>query len=153
MHVRAATQDDMPCFIDMAKQLNDEAPNYLNRRFDENALSENLRSVMGGMGAIFVVENEKGEIVGGIVCLTTKDWFNNDVIAFEQVFYIKPAYRTSRASFLLLDAFISWSKHMGANRIQCGTTTGINTKGCLRLYERFGFRECGVLLDLELKDE
>jgi GNAT superfamily N-acetyltransferase len=150
MRVSAATLSDVPELVKLGQSFIQEAPNYHSRAFDADALTLNLESVLKGQGSIFVVEVQD-EIVGGIVCLTSKDWFNNDVIAFEQVFYIKPAYRTSRASFLLLDAFIAWSRNMGASRIQCGTTTGINTRGCIRLYEHFGFTQYGTVLDLELK--
>ena len=150
MRVRTAKLPDVPALVALGQKFIKEAPNYSGRKFDANALQQNLENIVGGQGAIFVAEN-KGEIVGGIVCLTTKDWFNNDVIAFEQVFYISPEYRTSQASFLLIEAFIAWSKNMGASRIQCGTTTGINTRGCIRLYEHFGFTQYGTVLDLELK--
>ena len=92
----------------------------------------------------------KNALTGGIVCLTTKDWFNNQVIAFEQVFYVVPEYRSTQSAFLLIDSFVSWAKHMNAGRVQCGTTTGINTQSCVRLYKHFGFKEHGTLLDMEL---
>ena len=150
MRVRTAKLPDVPALVALGQEFISEAPNYSSRKFDANALRQNLESVVNGQGAIFVVEAGT-EIVGGIVCLTAKDWFNDDVIAFEQVFYISPTYRTTQASFLLIDAFIAWSKNMGASRIQCGTTTGINTRGCIRLYERFGFTKYGTVLDMELK--
>lgn len=150
MQVRSAKLPDLPALVALGQKFISEAPNYSSRHFDANALRQNLEGVVNGQGVIFVVEAGT-EIVGGIVCLTTKDWFNDDVIAFEQVFYISPAYRTTQASFLLIDAFIAWSKNMGASRIQCGTTTGINTRGCIRLYERFGFTKYGTVLDMELK--
>ena len=149
MQVRSAKLPDVPALVALGQEFISEAPNYSSRKFDANALRQNLESVVNGQGVIFVVEAGT-EIVGGIVCLTTKDWFNDDVIAFEQVFYISPTYRTTQASFLLIDAFIAWSKNMGASRIQCGTTTGINTRGCIRLYERLGFTQYGTVLDMEL---
>ena len=149
MQVRSAKLPDVPALVALGQEFISEAPNYSNRKFDANALRQNLESVVNGQGTIFVVEAGT-EIVGGIVCLTAKDWFNDDVVAFEQVFYISPTYRTTQASFLLIDAFIAWSKNMGASRIQCGTTTGINTRGCIRLYERFGFTKYGTVLDMEL---
>ena len=149
MRVRTAKLPDVPALVALGQEFISEAPNYSSRKFDANALRQNLESVVNGQGAIFVVEAGT-EIVGGIVCLTAKDWFNDDVIAFEQVFYISPTYRTTQAPFLLIDAFIAWSKNMGASRIQCGTTTGINTRGCIRLYERLGFTQYGTVLDMEL---
>ena len=152
MRVRVATHSDMPCFIENAKRLHSESPKYAIRNLNEKALSENLRSVMDGVGAIFVAENN-GEVVGGIVCLTTKDWFNDDVIAFEQVFYVQPEYRATRAPLLLIDAFVNWAKYMKADRIQSGTTTDISTQGCVRLYEHFGFIQYGIMMDMELTHE
>ena len=149
MQVRPATLKDMPSLLAMARQFILEAPNYSGRELNENALEANLTAVIQGQGAIFVTEH-KDALTGGIVCLTTKDWFNNQIIAFEQVFYVVPEYRSTQSALLLIDSFVSWAKHMNAGRVQCGTTTGINTDGCVRLYKHFGFNEYGILLDLEL---
>lgn len=149
MQVRPATLKDMPSLLAMARQFILEAPNYSGRELDENALEENLTAVIQGQGAIFVTEH-KDVLTGGIVCLTTKDWFNNQIIAFEQVFYVVPEYRSTQSALLLIDSFVGWSKHMNAKRVQCGTTTGISTDGCVRLYRHFGFTEYGILMDLEL---
>ena len=152
MRLRTASISDIPILILIAQGFIKEAPNYQSRELDIKALEENLRTIIDGVGAVFVAE--KGEqIVGGIVCLTTKDWFNNQVIAFEQVFYVLPEYRATRAPLMLIDAFINWARHMGASRVQSGTTTGISTKGCVRLYEYFGFIQHGIILDLELAHE
>lgn len=149
MQVRPATLKDMPSLLAMAQQFILEAPNYSGRELNENALEANLTAVIQGQGAIFVTEH-KDVLTGGIVCLTTKDWFNNQIIAFEQVFYVVPEYRSTQSALLLIDSFVSWSKHMNAKRVQCGTTTGISTDGCVRLYRHFGFTEYGILMDLEL---
>ena len=149
MQVRPATLKDMPSLLAMARQFILEAPNYSGRELDENALEANLTAVIQGQGAIFVTEH-KDALTGGIVCLTTKDWFNNQIIAFEQVFYVVPEYRSTQSALLLIDSFVGWSKHMNAKRVQCGTTTGISTDGCVRLYRHFGFTEYGILMDLEL---
>ena len=149
MIVRPATLDDLPDLLEIARQFIQEAPNYSSRELDEQALTENLSQVIQGAGTVFVAVQDH-EIAGGIVCLTTKDWFNNQIIAFEQVFYVKPEYRGTRAALLLIDVFLNWSRQMGAGRVQCGTTTGINTESCVRLYKHFGFNEYGILLDMEL---
>lgn len=149
MQVRPATLKDMPSLLAMARQFILEAPNYSGRELNENALEASLTAVIQGQGAIFVTEH-KDALTGVIVCLTTKDWFNNQIIAFEQVFYVVPKYRSTQSALLLIDSFVSWSKHMNAKRVQCGTTTGISTDGCVRLYRHFGFTEYGILMDLEL---
>ena len=150
MNLRVAEQNDIAELVAMGQQFIKEAPNYSNRSIEPKALELNLSQIINGDGAIFLVELNN-VTVGGIVCAMTKDWFSDQLIAFEQVFYVKPEYRATRAAIQLIDAFVEWAKSMNADRVQCGTTTGIQTKGCLRLYERFGFREYGTLLDLELQ--
>ena len=79
------------------------------------------------------------------------DWFNGSKIAFDDVLYVKPEFRKTRAAYMLIQAFIRWAQLMGASRIQCGTTTGVESAGCVRLYKHFGFAAYGTVLDLELK--
>ncbi len=150
MIVRAATHADVDRLVGFGQQLSSESPAYSERKFCPGTAACHFHNMIDSGGVIFVVELG-GQIVGGIAGSTTKDWFNDDLIAFEQVLYVEPEYRATRAALLLIEAFFEWSKSMNAQRIQSGTTTGIQTKGCLRLYEQFGFREYGTLLDLELQ--
>src|SRR5690606_34800541 len=103
-----------------------------------------------GGGAIFLVEHDE-QIIGGFVGRIGGDWFNNTKIAFDDCLYVKPEFRKSRAAHMLIQAFIRWAQLMGASRIQCGTTTGVESNACIRLYKHFGFTEYGTVLDLELK--
>lgn len=52
---------------------------------------------------------------------------------------------------MLVDGFIRWAQLSGASRIQVGTTTGVESDGCIRLYRHFGLKQYGTLLDMELK--
>lgn len=150
MKVRVAEHDDVDALVQFGEWLSNESPSYSRREYSSGAAACHFHNMIESKGVIFVVEL-CGQIVGGIAGSTSKNWFNDDLIAFEQVLYVEPEYRATRASILLIDAFIEWAKSMQATRIQVGTTTGIQTKGCLRLYEHFGFREYGTLLDLELQ--
>ena len=71
-------------------------------------------------------------------------------IAFDDVMYVKPEFRKTRAAYVLIQTFIGWAAAMGVNRIQCGTTTGVESRACIRLYEHFGFTQYGTVLDMEL---
>lgn len=152
MQLRVADEKDIVDLVAIGQQFIAEAPHYAKRPFHQDALEQNLQFVLNGAGTIFIVESH-AQIVGGIVCLITKDWFNDDLIAFEQVFYVKPAFRATRAALMLLDAFIEWAKAMHADRVQCGTTTGIRTKGCSKFYKKFGFCEYGMVFDMGLKND
>lgn len=152
MKIRVATLEDIPMLVELGQQFILEAPNYSGRTINIDVLTENFKEIINGSGCIFIAELGSFAI-GGIVCSSTKDWFDGQTVAFEQVFYVKPEYRATNAAINLLSVFIEWAELIKADRVQVGTTTGIQTKGCLRLYKKFGFREHGIVLDMELGND
>lgn len=150
MELRPATLIDVPELVELGHTFIQEAPNYKNRPYIAENASMHFTNLIKGGGAIFLVEHQE-QIIGGFVGRIGGDWFNNIKIAFDDVLYVKPEFRKSRAAYMLIQAFIRWAQLMGASRIQCGTTTGVESAACIRLYKHFGFTEYGTVLDLELK--
>ncbi|MHA3051835.1 N-acetyltransferase family protein [Acinetobacter sp. ANC 4640] len=151
MKLRVATVQDIPTLVEFGEAFVSESPNYQDRPYEHAKVKEHFQLLIKS-GALFVVE-ENAVICGGFAGGINSDWFNGQKIAFDYVMYVKPEYRKTRAAYLLINAFVNWANLMGADRIQCGTTTGIESKGCIRLYKHFGFNEFGTVLDLELKHE
>ncbi len=150
MLVRVATLSDVPYLVTLGKAFIKEAPNYNNRPYIDDQAANHFTSLIKGKGVIFIAEHNE-QVIGGFVGRIGGDWFNGNKIAFDDCLYVKPEFRTSRAAYLLIDAFVSWARLMNVDRIQCGTTTGVESAGCIRLYKHFGFTEYGTILDLELK--
>ncbi|MFW2152815.1 N-acetyltransferase family protein [Acinetobacter gyllenbergii] len=151
MKLRLATKDDVPVLIQIGKDFIKESPNFRERSYVEQSAGEHFSRLINGEGVIFVIEND-GHICGGFVGGIGNDWINNQKIAFDYVLYVKPDYRSTKAAYMLVKAFIDWAQLKGADRIQCGTTTGVEAASCINLYKKFGFKDVGVLLDLELKN-
>lgn len=150
MRVRVAKLPDVPAMVALGQEFINEAPNYQDRPYVTEKAAEHFAYLICGGGVIFLVEQDD-QIVGGFVGRIGGDWFNNTKIAFDDVMYVKPEYRRTRAAYVLIQSFIGWAVGMGADRIQCGTTTGVESRACIRLYEHFGFTQYGTVLDLELK--
>ena len=150
MELRPATLIDVPELVELGHTFIQEAPNYKNRPYIAENASIHFTNLIKGGGVVFLVEHQE-QIIGGFVGRIGGDWFNNIKIAFDDVLYVKPEFRKSRAAYMLIQAFIRWAQLMGASRIQCGTTTGVESAACIRLYKHFGFTEYGTVLDLELK--
>jgi GNAT superfamily N-acetyltransferase len=150
MRVRVATLPDVPAMVALGGEFIKEAPNYQNRPYIPVNAAKHFTSLIKGGGVIFLIEHRK-QIIGGFVGRIGGDWFNNTKIAFDDVLYVKPEFRKSKAAYMLIKSFISWATLMGASRIQCGTTTGVESEACIRLYKHFGFTEYGTILDMELK--
>ncbi len=150
MELRPATLNDVPELVRLGYAFIQEAPNYQSRPYIAEKAAEHFTRLIRGGGAVLLVEHEN-QIAGGIVGRVGGDWFNGSKIAFDDVLYVKPEFRKTRAAYMLIQAFIRWAQLMGASRIQCGTTTGVESAACVRLYKHFGFAEYGTVLDLELK--
>lgn len=150
MRLRVATLSDVPAMVALGGEFIKEAPNYKSRPYIAENAAKHFTNLIKGGGAIFLIEHDE-QIIGGFVGRIGGDWFNNTKIAFDDCLYVKPEFRKSRAAYMLIQAFISWARLMGASRIQCGTTTGVESDSCIRLYKHFGFTEYGTVLDLELK--
>ncbi|ENV02410.1 MULTISPECIES: GNAT family N-acetyltransferase [Acinetobacter] len=151
MKVRVATLDDIPTLVEFGKSFMSEAPNYRDREYIPEKAAEHYKELLKN-GVIFVVEHNE-HVCGGFAGGIGKEWFNNQRIAFDYVMYVIPEFRKTKIAYMLVDAFINWCKLMKADRIQCGTTTGIESLGCIRLYKHFGFREYGTVLDMGLNHE
>lgn len=150
MRLRVATLPDVPAMVALGQEFIKEAPNYQSRPYLAENAEKHFTSLIKGGGVIFLVEHQE-QIIGGFVGRMGGDWFNDIKIAFDDCLYVKPEFRKSRAAYMLIQAFIRWAQLMGADRIQCGTTTGVESSACIRLYKHFGFTEYGTVLDLELK--
>lgn len=146
MKVRVATLPDIPILVLFGRDFMQESPHYQRREYDASKAEQHYKELLK-TGALFVVETATGDVVGGFAGGVGKDWFNNEKIAFDYVMYVKPDYRNTRAAYLLVDAFMSWAKIVGADRVQVGTTTGVKSRACTRLYQHFGLTEYGVVLD------
>lgn len=149
MKIRVATLNDIPVLLKFGAAFVQESPNYKNREFVSEEAQQHFASLIDGQGVIFVIEHHQ-EVIAGFAGSIGKDWFNNQKIAIDHVMYVLPEFRKTRAAYYLIQSFIGWAAGMRANRIQCGTTTDVESKGCIRLYEHFGFRQYGTVLDMEL---
>lgn len=149
MKIRVATINDIPTLVQFGHAFMQESPHYQQRSYDLKKAEKHFKKVLV-TGALFIAE-QNGVICGGFAGGTGKDWFNNEKIAFDYVMYVKPEYRKTRAAYLLVQAFLNWAQIIGADRVQCGTTTGVESRGCIRLYEHFGLSEYGTVLSMELK--
>ena len=149
MRVRTAKLPDVPALVALGQEFIKEAPNYQNRPYMADKAAEHFTQLINGGGVIFIVEQDQ-EIMGGFAGRIGGDWFNKTKIAFDDVMYVKPEFRKTRAAYVLIQTFIGWAAAMGVNRIQCGTTTGVESRACIRLYEHFGFTQYGTVLDMEL---
>lgn len=149
MQIRVANHNDIPILVKMGANFIHESPTFKKRGFNPDKATEHFKWLLNGNGVIFVVVQEN-QIIGGFVGGITTDWQSNHKLAFDYVMYVHPDYRSSGVGKMLVETFILWAKEMGADRINCGTATMVNTQQCIALYESLGFTTVGAFLELEV---
>lgn len=149
MFVRPAHAADITTFVEFGQRLITESPTYAQRGFNPVKAAAHFLHLINGGGAIFVIEVD-GQIAGGFAGGIAEDWQSDCKVAFDFVLYVQPRYRKTGIADVLIETFEIWARECGANRIQCGTNTGINSDSTVRLYERMGFAVVGQFLEKEI---
>ncbi|MCM1957917.1 GNAT family N-acetyltransferase [Acinetobacter modestus] len=149
MKIRVASNNDIPILIKMGSAFIHESPTFKQRGFDPDKAARHFKWLLDGNGVIFLAVHD-GQIVGGFVGGITTDWQSDHKLAFDYVMYVMPKFRSSGVAKLLVETFIRWAKEMGADRINCGTATMVNTKHCIDLYSSLGFSVVGAFLEMEI---
>ncbi len=143
---------DIPELLEIAVQFWNESPTYSQRPMDIKKVELHLKSLVcfPSTGCLLVCKDESGKILGGFAGGIQVEWFGNSIMTFDYCIFVRPEHRGSRTAYLLIKAFIAWSKEMGANHIQCGTATKIDTEKTINFYEKMGFEHTGSFLEMNL---
>lgn len=149
MKLRVALKSDIPTLVAMGSAFIHESTSFKQRGFIPEKASKHFEWLIDGNGVVFLAEDE-GEIIGGFAGGITTDWQSDHKLAFDYVMYVSPKFRSTGVARELVFTFILWAKEMGANRINCGTATMVNTDQCVKLYESLGFINVGSFLELEV---
>lgn len=90
---------------------------------------------------MFVAEKD-GQVVGMLAACLIATWFGSDVAASEELFFVHPEHRGSRAALVLMKSFCEWAKDAGAKHLRAGVATGTG-KAAERLYQHVGMHYVG----------
>ena len=138
--VRPATESDAQGIFMLCIQMHGET-DFKHFTFDpEKAFTGLHRWIDKEDAAMFVAVNG-GEIIGMMAGNMLEMWFSHERCAAEQLLYVAPKSRGTRAAYLLAKSFFQWA-HEKSNHIHAGVGTGLqNAAG--KLYEKFGLAHVG----------
>jgi L-amino acid N-acyltransferase YncA len=94
---------------------------------------------------VFVAE-QNGKLIGYLVGNLEHYLFCRGLSASQEVIYVLPEYRKTRASFLLLQHFTSWAEDNGVLETYVGIANGIDMERKKKFFERKGFEVVGYYL-------
>ncbi len=85
------------------------------------------------------------EAVGFLVCKMCPYFFNNDRMAIQELWYVRPGFRGSRVAFDLIRAFEDWAQLRGAKEVWTGQANDNPNVGkkISRILTKIGYPKVG----------
>jgi L-amino acid N-acyltransferase YncA len=114
---------------------------------DEAIINETFDAYMASAEpTFFVVEGAGRRLIGFMMCSIGGYAFASGIFTTQQVMYVVPEKRGTRAATLLIRNLIDWSKRLGALEITGGNNNGLYTAQTVRLLEKHGFEQMGTFM-------
>lgn len=148
MRVRLARASDVDDVVAMARHNAETVP---HRTFNETrtraTFADYLRTAFP---VFFIAEASTGETCGMLVASATPHRAFDGLYTSQEVLYVKPAWRGSRAAVYLMREMDRWSRILGATEIIGGADNEADTERTARFLARLGFKRVGIAMRKEL---
>lgn len=144
MHVRLALESDLDQLIDMAREAVEENRPWL--AFDEDTTRQTFWSYISTADpTIFVVDS--GGALSGMTLATIQGYrMASGLFTVQEVLFVRPGSRGSRAAALLTKEIVAWSQMLGAKEIVSGNDSATKSDHIARFLTRFGFENVGYAM-------
>lgn len=145
MYARFARAEDEEQCVALARMNVEELLPHLV--YDEAVARATFhRSLTEAQPTFFVAEEGGGELVGFIMALTCGYGACAGFFATQEVFYVRPDKRGTRAAALLVQKFNDWADSLGPEEVHAGVANGFQPERTARFFEYYGFERVGLYL-------
>ena len=141
MQVRLAYETDVDAFVEMAKANIDET--RPDMEWDEDTCRDTFWEYIDSASPTIWMCVKGEEPIGFLLADMYGFRAAKGLIVTQEVIFVRPAYRGSRAALLLMKELIAWAKQMGAKEIIGGNDNSFNSERTARFLEHFGFERVG----------
>jgi GNAT superfamily N-acetyltransferase len=134
--------------LGFAEAMHAASPRYRRLKFSPEKMEQTLRFLLDdGVGFLRVAVADGIGCIGVMAGMLSEHWMSADSIATDLALFVMPGARGMGAADALVQEFKTWANGRGAVWPQVGVSAGIADAEAVRLYERNGFKQCGVLLE------
>jgi GNAT superfamily N-acetyltransferase len=105
-----------------------------------------FRRAMATACPTFFVCEDDGDLVGYLLAKTETYAAATGFFASQEVLYVRPDKRGTRAAVRLVKIFNEWSDRIGAVEVFTGIANGFQPERTARFFEHFGFEPVGQYL-------
>lgn len=150
MKVRLAFESDLDAVVEMARANIEETRPELG--FDEDKCVDSFYKYLDTANpTIWVAEGQSG-IVGFLLATANEYRASSGLWTCQEVMYVEPANRGSRAATLLMRELISWSEMLGAKECVGGNDNSFNSERTAKFLAHFGFEKVGHAMRRAVSD-
>lgn len=144
VHVRLALESDADAIVAMARTNMEQTRPTLT--FNEDRCRKTIRGYLDHASPTIFIAESNGEAVGMLVCDFLEHRAANGHVAIQEVLFVRPDKRGTRAAALLMKELVAWAGEIGANEIVGGNDNEFNSEQTARFLERFGFKRVGFAM-------
>lgn len=137
MRLFRATLDDVPRIMACAREFCAILKQPLNEKHYGHFWSCVLS---GNTGIIFLLEDEAGQVAGGIGGISHPDLLSGEPCAVELFWYVKPEFRKGLWPVRLLRSFEGWAEANGCKTVAMIYMQDSQPEKMKEFYERSGYR-------------
>lgn len=144
MLVRLAIDTERDTVVDLCvaaveESVRDIAP-------ERACIEATFQAYLASADPTFFVVEQKRDIVGFLMATIGGYTYASGIYTTQQVMYVRPDKRGTRAATLLIRHLEDWSRHLGAREITGGNNNGLYTERTARFLEKQGFERTGVFM-------
>lgn len=141
MHVRLALPADEDACVELARFQVEETLPHLD--FDEATTRRTFQRYLDTADPTIFVAVEKGAVIGHLMALMHTYAFTSGLFTVQEVLFVRPDKRGTRAAALLMDEFTRWSDQLGARENIGGNSNKFHSERTAKFLSRFGFEIVG----------
>jgi GNAT superfamily N-acetyltransferase len=144
MLVRLALETEEDAYVELARQAVDESARHVG--FNPGRVRATFHSYLDtAHPTIFVVEQNR-ELIGFMNATISEYTFADGIFTTQEVMFIRPDKRGTRAAASLVRHFTAWSDRLGAVENTGGNDNALFTEQTARLLEKNGFERVGLFM-------
>ena len=142
--VRSIQPEDKEEFIKLAKKQVEETLPHLT--YEEDVVSFYFDYTLKQDSIHIFITFDDGVMTGFLVANIEPYLFRRGFLSSQEVIYVLPEYRNTRAGIMLLNHFETWSKARGVDETFVGIANGIEAERKLKFFERKEYERVGYFL-------
>lgn len=141
MEVRLGRPDDEDAVVALTKR--DVAETLPHLDCDEAMVRETYRRYLKTAVPTVFVADDNGVVIGFLLAYIHGYAFTRGIFTVQEVLYVDPTSRGTRAAAHLMAEFVRWSDMLGARENIGGNSNEFHSERTARFLEHFGFKKVG----------